>query len=193
MLGPTHKQGPSVLPISVKQKEANVKFNLTGRARLAAAGVALLFATLAIEPAAAATLNISAAGFVCTNTGALTCTSTVAFNPAQGSINNGQGTWIANVALPQGAVVTALRVCGHDFDAMAFTGTLWMAALTSAKGHATAVSMASVASTPDIDATICYQTTTIASATIDNTANQYYVQVVLPDNEVEFSTVQIDY
>src|SRR5208282_1537164 len=129
----------------------------------------------------------------CTSTSMLTCTSTVAFDPPQGSIDNGQGTWIANVALPQGAVVTALRVCGHDNDPNVFTGTLYMAALTSPVGHASAVAMATISSSPNIDSTVCYQTTTITNATIDNTANQYFVQVVLPANTVEFSTVQIDY
>ncbi|MGO9273995.1 MAG: beta strand repeat-containing protein, partial [Terriglobia bacterium] len=138
-------------------------------------------------------LNISAAGFVCTSTSMLTCTSTVAFVPPQGSTDNGQGTWIANVALPQGAVVTALRVCGHDNSSTLFTGTLMMVPLTSTVGHPSAVAMASVSSSPNIDATVCYATTTITNGTIDNTMNQYFVQVVLPDNTVEFSTVQIDH
>jgi hypothetical protein len=61
------------------------------------------------------------------------------------------------------------------------------------RGRSTLVVMATISSSPNIDKTLCYQTTTITSATIDNTLNQYWVQVVLPQNTVEFSTVQIDY
>ena len=141
-------------------------------------------------------LNISAAGFVCTTTASLTCTSTVAFNPAQGSTNNGKGTWIANVALPQGAIVTAFRVCGHDFDAtFDFTGNIKVASLTTPSGtsHATPALLATVSSSGAVDQTRCFQTTSIGSASIDNTLNQYWVEVVLPADDVEFSTVQIDY
>jgi hypothetical protein len=90
--------------------------------------------------------------------------------------------------------VTALRLCGHFNDpGFSITATLDMTALTAPAGHASAVAMASIASTGAADKTQCFPTTTITNATIDNTMNQYYVVVDVPDNAIEFSTVQIDY
>jgi hypothetical protein len=134
------------------------------------------------------TLNLSGAAFICAGT----CTD--AFFPPQGSMDNAKGTWAANVSLPQGTVVTALRLCGHFNDpGFSITATLDMTPLTAAAGHASAVAMASIASTGAADKTQCFPTTTITNATIDNTMNQYYVVVDVPDNAIEFSTVQIDY
>ncbi len=139
-------------------------------------------------------LNLSGAAFVCSNQESTGTCSMADFDPSQASMINAEGTWAANVSLPQGAVVTALTLCGHfDETGSSVTATLDMAALTAAVGHATPVAMAGVASSGAANQTQCFQTTTITNATIDNTTNQYYVIVVVPDNSIEFSTVQIAY
>lgn len=141
---------------------------------------------------AATHVTISGAAFVCTNQGG--CPN-AEFDPALGSMLNPQGTWVANVSLPQGAVVSALRLCGNFNEVgSSITATLYHTPVTASSGFATAVAMANVQSTGAADLTQCFKTATIKHATINNNGNQYYVVVVVPDNDgVNFSSVQIEY
>jgi hypothetical protein len=145
--------------------------------------------------ATAQRLNLSGAAFVCANQAATGNCSSADFDPALGSMQNAQGTWAANVSLPQGAVVAALRLCGNFNEVgSSITATLERTPLTASTGFASAVPMAQVQSTGASNKTQCFVTKTITNATIDNTKNQYYVVVVVPDNNgVIFTTVQIGY
>jgi hypothetical protein len=54
--------------------------------------------------------------------------------------------------------------------------------------------MASIQSTGASNKTQCFTTKNITNATINNKNNQYYVVVVVPDNDgVNFTSVQIEY
>jgi hypothetical protein len=152
--------------------------------------------SLAQTPAAAATrLTLTGAAFICANQVETGTCPNAEFDPALGSIQNPQGTWAANVSLPDGTVVSGLRLCGNfNEDGSSITATLDRTPLTAASGFASPVAMASVQSAGASDQTQCFKTNLISDATINNAANQYYVVVVVPDNDgVIFTTVQILY
>jgi hypothetical protein len=108
-------------------------------------------------------------------------------------MNNAQGTWAANVVLPQAAIVTALRLCGQFNEVgSSIKATLYRTPLTASSGFPVAVAIATVQSSGAANKTQCFTKT--ISKTIDNTKNQYYVVVDVPDNNgVIFTAVQIDY
>jgi hypothetical protein len=137
-------------------------------------------------------LTLSPAAFICAAQGG--CPNAV-FDPALGAMNNAQGTWAANVVIPQGAVVSAVKLCGNfNEDGSSITATLDRIPLVAASGFPSAVPMATIKSTGASNQTQCFKTTTIANATINNTVNQYYVVVVVPDNDgVIFTSVQVEY
>jgi hypothetical protein len=156
--------------------------------------LSLVQLTFAQAPAAPR-LNLSGAAFICANQAATGNCPSAEFDPALGSMQNAQGTWTANVSLPQGVVVKGLRLCGNFNEVgSSITATLDRTPLTASSGFASAVAMANVQSTGASNKTQCFLTTKIANATIDNTKNQYYVVLVVPDNNgVIFTTVQVDY
>jgi|SRR5271165_73956 len=148
-----------------------------------------------VHAAAKGTLTLSGAAFICANQVATGNCPNAEYDPALGSIQNPQGTWVANVALPPSVVVTALRLCGNFNEVgSSITATLDRTPITSSSGFPSAVAMASVQSSGAADKTQCFETTTIKNPTIGNATNQYFVVVVVPDNDgVIFTTVQIDY
>jgi hypothetical protein len=148
-----------------------------------------------LASAASQRLLLSGAAFICANQSATGTCPNAEFDPALGAMNNAQGTWAANVSLPQGAVVTAVRLCGNfNEEGSSITVTLERAPLTAPSGLPAAAAMATVKSSGAVNKTQCFQTTTIKNATIDNTKNQYYVVVEVPDNDgVIFTAVQVDY
>jgi len=155
----------------------------------------LLLAKPTVQAAApTGTLTLSGPAFICVNAGQGGCPNAV-FDPALGSFQNAQGTWAANVALPPGAVVTALKLCGNFNEVgSSVTATLDMAPIVASSGFPSTVAMASVASTGAADKTQCFATTKITSPTIHNGSTQYFVVVVVPDNDgVIFTSVQIEY
>ena len=160
---------------------------------------ALGFFSLALslgQPAVAAThLSISGAAFICANQVATGNCPNAEFDPASGSIQNAQGTWAANVALPQGAVVSGLWLCGNfNESGSSITATLASAPLTATTGFPTTSAMATVSSSGAVDKTKCFKTSTVTNPTINNAENQYFVVVVVPDNDrVIFTSVQILY
>ncbi|HZW92847.1 MAG TPA: hypothetical protein VFF64_07835 [Candidatus Eremiobacteraceae bacterium] len=137
-------------------------------------------------------LTLSPAAFICTAQGG--CPNAV-FDTALGAMNNAQGTWAANVVLPQAAVVSAVKLCGNFNEVgSSITATLDRIPLVAASGFPSATPMAKVESTGASNKTQCFKTTTIANATINNTVDQYYVVVVVPDNDgVIFTSVQVEY
>ena len=141
------------------------------------------------------TLTLSGAAFICANQVVTGSCPDAEFDPALGSIQNPQGTWVANVALPGGAVVTALTLCGNFNEVgSSITARLDKTLTTSSSGFPTAVAMATVQSTGAADKTQCFSTTKITTPTIHNDNNQYFVVVVVPDNDgVIFTSVQIAY
>jgi len=158
----------------------------------------LLLALAQVQPTFAQTpqrLTLSGAAFICANQAVTGNCPNAEYDPALGSIQNPQGTWAANVSLPQGAKVTALRLCGNFNEVgSAITATLDLAPLTASSGFPTTVPMASVQSSGASNETQCFVTKSIADATINNDKNQYYVVVVVPDNDgVIFTDVQVDY
>ena len=137
-------------------------------------------------------LTLSPAAFICTAQGG--CSNAV-FDTALGAMNNAQGTWAANVVLPQAAVVSAVKLCGNFNEVgSSITATLDRIPLVAASGFPSATPMAKVESSGASNKTQCFKTTTIANATINNTVDQYYVVVVVPDNDgVIFTSVQVEY
>jgi len=140
-------------------------------------------------------LNLSGSAFVCSNQGATGNCPSAEFDPALGAMVNAQGTWAANVSLPQGAVVTGLRLCGQFNEVgSSITATLDRTPLRAGSGLASAVAMATITSSGAANKTQCFLSSTVKNGTIDNTNNQYYVVVTVPDNDgVIFTTVQVDY
>ncbi len=140
-------------------------------------------------------LTLSGAAFVCANQPITGSCPDADYDPALGSIQNAQGTWAANVSLPQGATVTALLLCGNfNEDGSSITATLDRTALESASGFPTAVPMATIASSGAANETQCFRTSSITDKVINNNQYQYYVVVVVPDNDgVIFTSVQILY
>jgi len=146
-------------------------------------------------PAPAPRLNLSGAAFICSNQVATGTCPDAEFDPALGAMLNAQGTWAANVSLPQGAIVTALRLCGNFNEVgSSITATLERTPLTAASGFPSAETMATIQSSGASNKTQCFQTTKIKDAGINNAKNQYYVVVTVPDNDgVIFTAVQIEY
>ena len=145
--------------------------------------------------ATATRVNLSGAAFICANQTVTGTCPNAEYDPALGSIQNPQGTWAANVTLPQSAVVSKLLVCGNFNEVgSSITATLYRTPLLAASGFATAQAMATVSSTGASNQTQCFNTETIATATVNNTSYQYYVVVVVPDNDgVIFTSIGIEY
>jgi len=150
--------------------------------------------TVSAAPVKGQRLNLTGAAFICVNAAQGGCPQ-AAFDPALGFLTNAQGTWVANVDLPGQTVVTALTLCGNFNEVgSSITVTLDSIPLTATTGFPSAVPMASIQSTGASNQTQCFKTTAITNPTIVNKANQYYVVVVVPDNDgVNFTSVQIEY
>ncbi|MGA2190813.1 MAG: hypothetical protein ABSH33_20020 [Steroidobacteraceae bacterium] len=151
-----------------------------------------------VQPSLAATkirVNLSGAAFICANQVATGTCPDAEYDPALGSLQNAQGTWAANVALPEAAVVSKLELCGNFNEVgSSITATLYRTALTATSGFPTATAMATIQSTGASDQTQCFKTETIADATINTLGFQYYVVVVVPDNDgVIFTSIGIEY
>jgi hypothetical protein len=158
----------------------------------------LLLTLLQVQPTFAQTpqrLTLSGAAFICANQVQTGNCSNAEFDPALGSLQNAQGTWAANVSLPQGTKITGLRLCGNFNEVgSSITATLYRTPLTASSGFPSAVPMASIQSSGAVNKTQCFLTTSITNPTINKNKNQYYVVVVVPDNDgVIFSSIQIDY
>jgi hypothetical protein len=154
----------------------------------------LLLQTASAAPVTGQRVNLSGASFICANQ-AQTGACNAEFDVALGYLSNAQGTWVATVSLPGGTVVAALTLCGqfNEVDS-SITATLDSIPLTAATGFPSAVPMASIQSSGASNKTQCFTTKTIANPTINNKNNQYYVVVVVPDNDgVNFTSVQIEY
>jgi len=102
----------------------------------------------------------------------------------------------ANVALPQGAVVSQFKVCGRDDANDAnFVGKLWRKNTNPVNSAFTPPQlMATVASSlaDGSDAMQCLKTTAITAATIDDTKWTYFVELQ-PGSFVEVISVTINY
>jgi len=153
------------------------------------------FLSLVASGVAQTHVTLTGAAFICANQVATGNCPNAEFDPALGSIQNPQGTWAANVSLPEGVVVSALRLCGNfNEEGSSITATLDRTPITASSGFPSPVAMASIQSTGAANKTQCFKTTTINDATINNAAYQYYVVVVVPDNDgVIFTDVQIEY
>ena len=129
----------------------------------------------------------------------------ISFNGFEGFVTASQGlvqgpgsstTGFAPVVLPQGSVVTKIRVCGRDFGSSdVFTGNLKRKGFTVAGNTFTAPDlMATVNSGAAFfqDALVCFETTTITNATIDNTQFTYYVEIVMV-GFVQVIVAQVDH
>jgi hypothetical protein len=117
-----------------------------------------------------------------------------------GLLLNPQGPYFAAVPLPQGRVVTGLRICGRDSDTTAgvnFTVQLMRKSLTTSTGNAltvTADSLGTIGST-DADGASgdqrCFSTSAITNSTLDNTQFYYFVLVTVGGTTLELAAVQI--
>jgi hypothetical protein len=140
-------------------------------------------------------LTLSGAAFICANQVQTGNCPNAEFDPALGSIQNPQGTWVANVSLPNDVTVTGLKLCGNFNEVgSSITATLFRTPLTASSGFSAAIAMATVQSSGASDQTQCFLTNTIIGGTIRDNNYQYYVAVVVPDNDgVIFTSVQIVY
>jgi hypothetical protein len=187
--------------MAAKPKFANSqKGDTPMKHRIACLVVGFLSLVLSLQTASAAPvtgqrLNLSGASFICANQSQTGTCSIAEFDVALGFLSNAQGTWVANVSLPGGTVVKTLTLCGQFNEVgSSITATLDSIPLTAAVGFPSAVPMASIQSSGASNQTQCFTTKTIANATINNKNNQYYVVVVVPDNDgVNFTSVQIEY
>ena len=150
------------------------------------------------------TPSVGAAAFVPDK---LTLTA-IAFNGAFGGAVLSQGLIqggstpiiaIANVDLPQGAVVSKFRICGRDNDAQGqIIGRLKRKSIApcTAPGCAFAQPelLATVSSAAAFaqDALLCFETTTITNPTIDKVNFTYYAEIEL-DLFVQLMAAQIDH
>jgi hypothetical protein len=122
------------------------------------------------------------------------------YTQGAGLVAGGSGTvlteGIANVALPQGAVVKGFTVCGRDFASdQQFAGALKRKTINPVNSAFTAPqTMVAVSSgvTFAQDAMKCSHKTAISNATIDNTHWTYYVDIHIGFT-VEVISVTIDY
>jgi hypothetical protein len=91
--------------------------------------------------------------------------------------------------------VSQLVLCGQfNEDGSSIQATLNRAPLTAASGFPTTEAMATVASSGASDVTQCFRTTAISNAIINNDQFQYFVTVVVPDNDgVNFTSIVIAY
>jgi len=98
--------------------------------------------------------------------------------------------------LPNGAVVTKLRVCGRDFDSDGeIKAILYRRPVGDGTGtFASQSEMASIGSTAAFSNGNfqCFETTTITNATIDNTTYAYYVELSM-SFFVQANAVQVVY
>jgi hypothetical protein len=177
-----------------ESKSANFKKGDTSM-KLRIGCVVVGFLALVLPGMAQTHVTLSGPAFVCANQVATGNCSNAEFDPALGSIQNAQGTWAANVSLPAGAVVSALILCGNFNEVgSSITATLDQTPLTATSGFPSPIAMATVQSSGASDLTQCFKSTKITNKTIDNAKNQYYVVVVVPDNDgVIFTDVQIEY
>jgi hypothetical protein len=159
--------------------------------------VILLDQLIFAEPAAAqfTHLSISGAAFICANQAATGNCASAEFDPTLGAMQNAQGTWAANVSLPEGARVSALWLCGQFNEVgSSVTATLDKDLLLSSSGFPVATAMATVSSSGASNQTQCFKTNHITNPVIHNGFDQYYVVVVVPDNNgVIFTSVQVLY
>ena len=167
--------------------------------RIGCVVVGFLSLVLSLQTASAAPvkgqrLNLTGAAFICVDAAQGGCPQ-AAFDTTLGFLENAQGTWVANVALPGNTVVSSFTLCGQFNEVgSSITATLERIPLTASSGLPSATTMATVQSTGASNQTQCFNTSSITNATIDNATDQYYVVVVVPDNDgVNFTSVQIEY
>jgi hypothetical protein len=186
--------------MAAKSKFAKfLKGDTSMKQRIGCVVVGFLSLVLSLQTASAAPvkgqrLNLTGAAFICVNAAQGGCPQAT-FDPALGFLTNAQGTWVANVALPGQTVIAAVTLCGNFNEVgSSITATLDSIPLTASSGFPSAVPMANIQSSGASNQTQCFTTTTIANPTINNKENQYYVVVVVPDNDgVNFTSVQIEY
>jgi hypothetical protein len=175
---------------------------------LAAAVVGLVawmaFAQVAAVGATAGTLTIGAPTLVqlqsSTHNGGISpaCGShvdPVAGTEGQGVIQDGRGSYVGAVQLPQGATVTKLSLTAHDNtdpgDVYAFLvrkSALAQGGFTNKYNE-----MASVGSSGAVDSARQFATTTIKNAPIDNGKWSYWVELVNCDSTIQPTAIQVGY
>jgi hypothetical protein len=173
---------------------------------MAVLGVAawVLVAQVAAVGATAGTLTIGAPTLVqlqsSTHNGGLSpaCGShvdPVAGTEGQGVIQDGRGSYVGAVQLPQGATVTSLSVTAHDFtdpgDVYAFL--VRKSALKQSLFIGKYNVLADVHSTGAQDKARKFTSTSISNGGIDNSAYGYWVELVNCDSTIQPTAVQIGY
>lgn len=123
-------------------------------------------------------------------------------NANNGLILNPPTKLFANAALPDGATVSGLRVCGRDNDATAginFTATLKRKTLVTTGGNAFIVLAETIATAGSTDADglsgdqRCFTATSFSNATIDNNIYFYFVVLESASTTLEPAAVVIEY
>jgi hypothetical protein len=170
----------------------------------AAGLIAWMFLAQVAVGATAGTLTIGAPTLVqlqsSTHNGGLTpvCGShvdPVAGSEGQGVIQDGRGSYIGAVQLPQGATVTSLRLTAHDNtdpgDVFAF---LVRKSALAQPGFTNKYNvMASVGSSGAQDSARQFSTSTIKNAATGNDKWGYWVELVNCDSTIQPTAVQIGY
>jgi hypothetical protein len=119
----------------------------------------------------------------------------VAGTEGQGVIQDGRGSYVGAVQLPQGATVTSLSVTAHDNtdpgDVYAFL--VRKSALKQSSFVGKYDVLADVHSSGFQDKARKFTTTSVSNALIDNASYAYWVELVNCDSTIQPTAVQIGY
>jgi hypothetical protein len=112
-----------------------------------------------------------------------------------GVTENGAGSYLGAIELPQGATITSLGFTAHDFtdpaDASVFLIRKGALAQTSFTGKYSVV--ASVSSSGAVDQARHFSSSTIKNPVVDNFHFAYFVELVNCDDTIQPTAVQVDY
>jgi len=113
----------------------------------------------------------------------------------RGDLQNAAGSFIASVALPQGATITKFTLFANDADAEINSAAYLMRKrivdnLSPAKGNIATLAKAATSGAVT-DTLRAFSDTTISGPLVANAANQYFVELVNCGTTVEPFSVQI--
>ena len=113
----------------------------------------------------------------------------------QGVIQNGDGSYLGAVNLPQGSTVTSLRLTAHDFTDPGDVFAYLVRKSAKAQNSFTAKYdvLATIKSNGAVDTARRFTTTAISDAVIDNTSYGYWVEMVNCDETIQPTAVQVGY
>lgn len=112
-----------------------------------------------------------------------------------GVLENGAGSYIGGVHVPQGATITALGLTAQDFTSPADVHVFLVrkSALAQANFTGKYSVVASVSSSGAVDQARLFSSSTITNPVVDNSEFAYYVEMVNCDETIQPIAIQITY